>query len=176
MARLLVADAAVRAHDGDLNAALDSAAPCSVQRGRIGDDPFLLSQAVRVGIGRIALRSAPRALAQGEPSDAALARLQALVLNEQDQPLLLHCLKGERALMTELIRRIAVGDVAVMRLSDGAALPGAAFAPLSVEMCQSFAHSPAMASSLVELTPAARFRPGANSSSNDQTGRSSWSG
>ena len=46
------------------------------------------------------MKSARRVLGQGEPSDAALARLQALVLDEWHQPLLLQGMKAERATLT----------------------------------------------------------------------------
>ena len=52
----------------------------------IGDEPFLISQLVRIAIGTVAMKSTRRVLGQGEPSDAALARLQALVLDELAQP------------------------------------------------------------------------------------------
>lgn len=120
-ARLLTADAAIRAHDGDLDGALDSCrALLSVGRS-IGDEPFIISQLVRVAIGGVAMKSTRRALAQGEPSDAALARLQALVLDEIDQPLLLYALNGERAILTELILRIGSGEVPIAEFSGTAA-------------------------------------------------------
>src|SRR6185312_4479431 len=82
----------------------------------------------------LAMNSARRVLGQGEPSDAALARLQSLILDELRQPLLLYGLKGERALMAELTRRIAAGEVPISALSDSgpksaADLRGSAIAP-----------------------------------------------
>ena len=68
-------------------------------------------------------RSIPsrRALAQGEPSEQALARLQALVSDELAQPLLVYGMKGERAVMTELLRRIRDDELSFSALSNGAA-------------------------------------------------------
>src|SRR5205085_7928808 len=111
VARLLGADAAIRAHDGDIDGALDS---CRAQLGvarSIGDEPFLMSVAVRLEIGGWAMKSARRVLGQGEPSDAALARLQAVILDEVAEPILLRGIKGERAAMDELIRRLVDGEV-----------------------------------------------------------------
>src|SRR5438270_406507 len=68
----------------------------------IGDEPFLVSQLVRIAIGSVAMNAAYRVLGQGQPSDTALERLQALLLDEQAQPLLVHALRGERAVMTEV--------------------------------------------------------------------------
>jgi hypothetical protein len=71
-----------------------------------------------MAIVRVAARSARRVLGQGEPSDAAMARLQALILDELRQPLLLWGIKGERATLTELIRRLATGEVPISALGD----------------------------------------------------------
>jgi hypothetical protein len=77
----------------------------------VGDEPFLMSVLVRTAIGQGALRSARRVLAQGEPSDVALARFQALVDDELAQPLLLQGMKGERAALDDVTRKIAAGEV-----------------------------------------------------------------
>ena len=68
------------------------------------------------------MKSARRVLGQGEPSDAALARLQALVLDELAQPLLLHGMRGRAGdVSTELIRRLGAGEIPISALSEGAA-------------------------------------------------------
>jgi hypothetical protein len=83
-----------------------------------GDEPYLISQLVRIALGDMAIKSTCRVLAWGEPSEATLARLQAVVLDEWRQPLLLYALRGDRAQYNELIRRIAAGKVPVSALSD----------------------------------------------------------
>jgi hypothetical protein len=115
--RLLAADAALRVHDGDADGALDSCRAILGVARSIGDEPFALSQLVRIAIGRRALRSAERVVGQSEPSVNALARLQALVMDELEQPLLLYGMKGERAVGCELIRRIAAGELPMSALS-----------------------------------------------------------
>jgi hypothetical protein len=122
-ARLLAADAAIRAHDGDLDGALDSCRAILGVGRSIGDEPFLIAQLVRMAIGEVAMKSARRILGQGEPSDAALGRLQVLVLDELAQPLLLHGMRGERAIQSELIRRVGAGEIPIT------ALGGATFDP-----------------------------------------------
>jgi hypothetical protein len=133
-ARLMAADASIRAQDGDPDGALDSCRAILGIGRSIGDEPFLISQLVRVAIGSVAMKSARRVLGQGEPSDPALARLQALILDELDQPLLLHGIRGERATVAELIRRLGAGEVSISALSEGAprfdpGAPRAAIAP-----------------------------------------------
>jgi hypothetical protein len=118
-ARLLAADAAIRAQDGALDGALDSCRALLADGRSIGDEPFLISQLVRVAIGGVAMNTTRRVLAQGEPSDAALARLQALILDELAQPLLLRGLRGERATMDEMIRRIGAGEIPISAISGG---------------------------------------------------------
>jgi hypothetical protein len=119
VARLLVADAVIRVHDGDLDGALDSCRAILGTGRSIGDEPFLISQLVRIASGSAATKTTWRVLGQGEPSDAALARLQSLIVDEQTQPLLLYGLKGERATLTELFRRLGTGEVPISALSDG---------------------------------------------------------
>jgi hypothetical protein len=84
----------------------------------IGDEPFLISHIVRVAIGESALESTRRVLAQGEASDAVLARLEDLMLDEMAQPLLLAGIKGERAILAEIIRRLGAGEIPISALSD----------------------------------------------------------
>ena len=82
VARLLEADAAMCANDDDSDGALDSCRAIVATARSIGDEPTLISQLVRISIDRVAMKSARRVLGQGEPSDAALSRLQTLILDE----------------------------------------------------------------------------------------------
>src|SRR5262249_25100913 len=77
--RLLAADAAVRAQDGDLDGALDSCRAILGVARSIGDEPFIISQLVRMAIRSVAVSSTRRVLAQGEASDKALTSLQILI-------------------------------------------------------------------------------------------------
>ena len=106
-------DAALRAHDGDSDGALESCRAIVGVSRSIGDEPFLISQLVRVSIDELALISARRALGQGEPSEAALARIQVLLLDELAQPLILHAMNGERATLIEMLRRLSAGEISI---------------------------------------------------------------
>jgi hypothetical protein len=81
---------------------------------------MLISTLVRIAIDSLAVSSTERVLAQGEPSDGALAQLQALILDEKAQPLLFTGINGERAMMFELIRRVETGEVRLSSLISGA--------------------------------------------------------
>jgi hypothetical protein len=123
-ARLMTADAAIRAHNGDADGAIESCrATLSVGRS-IGDEPFTISQLVWVAIGSVAMNSIRRTLALGEPSEQALAGLQALAADELAQPLLVYGMKRERAVLTELLRRIRDDELPFSALSDSAPPPG----------------------------------------------------
>ena len=117
-ARILAADAAMRAQGGDLDGAVDSCRALLNAGRSMGDEPFLISQLVRIAIGSVAMNSMRRVLGQGEPSEAALIRLQALVADERGQPVLLHGMRGERATLIEVIRRVGAGEVPISALSD----------------------------------------------------------
>jgi hypothetical protein len=116
VARLLTADAAIRAHGGDLDGALDSCRAVLGVGRSIGDEPFVISGLVRAAIGGVGLDSIRRVLARGEPPEEALARTQADVLDERARPLLLQAFRGERAIMDEIIRRIRDGEIPIESL------------------------------------------------------------
>jgi hypothetical protein len=120
VARLLAIDAAMRAHDDDPDGALDACAAILAAGRSIGDEPFLISVLVRFAIGSVALQSARRSLGQTEPSDRVLEQLQVAILGELAQPLLVIPLRGERAVYTELFRRVGYGELPISALSGNA--------------------------------------------------------
>src|SRR5262249_29648087 len=98
----------------------------------IGDEPFLISQLVRIAIGRTALSAVRRALGQGEPSDASLERFQSLIRDEADQPLLLYSMRGERATLDEIIRRVETGKIPLSALAGGPKKSGSSMADTAI--------------------------------------------
>jgi hypothetical protein len=97
VAGMLQLDAALRAHDGDVDGALASCR-AALNAGRsVGDEPTVVSQMVRLAGQRLARQGVERVLAQGEPSDAALAAVQRLLEDEEKAPLQLVAARGERA-------------------------------------------------------------------------------
>jgi len=115
-ARLLRIDSALRVHDGDPDGSLDSCRAILGVGRSIGDEPVTIAQLVRIAEGHVAMKSARRALAQGEATDPALARLQSLTLDELARPVMLHGLKGERATLDEIIRRVRDGEMPISSL------------------------------------------------------------
>lgn len=105
---LMQADALHAAQAGDPRRAL-RAAHAALNTGRsIGDEPTLISMLVRIAAAHLSAESAMRtlALADGAGAEAELAALQAALLKEMDEPLLLIGLRGERAMMQAYFERI----------------------------------------------------------------------
>jgi hypothetical protein len=78
------------------------------------------------------MKSARRVVAQGEPSDGALARLQALILDETAQPILVYAIRGERAMFDEMIQRLRDGEIPITALSGTGSTGKREYAPTAV--------------------------------------------
>jgi hypothetical protein len=117
IADVLVADSAIRSLDGDADGATDSCCAIVGTARSIGDEPFMVSQLVRELIDVFAVQAAQRVLGQGQPSDAALARLQRALSDELGEPLLIYAMRGERLGLVEPIRQIGAGEVTIAELA-----------------------------------------------------------
>jgi hypothetical protein len=106
---LLRWDAALAAEDGDRRAADALLALLSAARS-IGDEPFLISQLVRMAGRTIAVNAVERFLAQ-TPDPTGLADLQAALAAEAEEPLLLYAVRGERAALDRLFENMHSGAV-----------------------------------------------------------------
>lgn len=111
VARLLQADATARAQDGDADGALESGRAILIAGRSIGDEPLLMSQLVRMAIASVAVASIERTLAQGQPSECALAKTQQLLQDEEQVPRLLIAARGERAGQDHMARGVESGEV-----------------------------------------------------------------
>lgn len=107
---LLSFDAAVRSYDRDDNGAVDSClAILAVARG-IGDDPWLISQLIRIAGVAITVGATQRTLAWGgEFDDAKLAELDKVFEKEAAEPRLRYGLRGERAMFYRVCENIDNG-------------------------------------------------------------------
>lgn len=107
---LLSFDAAVRAYDRDDDGSLDSClAILAVARG-LGDDPWLISQLIRIAGVAITVGAAERTLAWGGGfDDAKLAEVDAAFAKESAEPRLLYGLRGERAMFYRICENIDSG-------------------------------------------------------------------
>ena len=114
-------DVAVRTHDGDFDGALESCRAMLNCARSVGDEPFLIALLVRCACINMTIDAIERVLAHGEPSEKALAEMQAALEQELAEPTLLVALRGERAGYYELLELMCQGKV---RPSYIAALSG----------------------------------------------------
>ena len=118
VAHALSIDSALAAEGGDPAGAVRSAhAGLNLARS-IGDEPFLISQLVRIACTSIAVRSAERAVALGEPTDG-VAELQAAFTREAGEGVMRHGLRGELASADQIMQNLRDGTVG----GGGAGLP-----------------------------------------------------
>jgi hypothetical protein len=105
-------------YDAYLSAAADknpnrgiSAARAALAVGRaIGDEPFLLSQLVRIACATVAAQTAMQVLAWGEPTEG-LAELQAELLAEADAGHFRMGLRGELGAIDRVFRGLGDGTI-----------------------------------------------------------------
>jgi len=96
--QVLKADAILQAQNGEGDGALQSCRALINCARSVGDEPYLVSQLVRLGGRSTGLGLVVRVLAQAEPSERALAQVQELLTREDREPALLYALRGERVL------------------------------------------------------------------------------
>jgi hypothetical protein len=109
IANLLAWDVVLRAQDKEADGALESCRAIFNTGRSVGDEPFIISELVRIALRAVAVGKVERALAQGQPSDAALAELQKLLEKEEAERLTLTALRGERAGFDHLLEAFQTG-------------------------------------------------------------------
>jgi hypothetical protein len=110
VAALLEYDALLCAVGKDPDCGIE-AAHAALNVGRsIGDEPFLISQLVRLACCRLSTQSAMQVFAWGEPRKG-LAELQTAYRAEADVPFLLNGLRGERAGLHQMFERLESGEL-----------------------------------------------------------------
>jgi hypothetical protein len=87
----------------------------------IGDEPFLISQLVRIATRSVMLQALERVLAQTtNPEDLAalkLATLQDALTQDAEEPILLHGVRGDRAVFDTLLQRLGDGTIDIAKLA-----------------------------------------------------------
>jgi hypothetical protein len=82
----------------------------------LDDEPFIISQLVRIACIAIAAGRTERTLAMGEPPAEDLARFQAILELEEAHPTAVVGLRGERAMMHILLNGLADGSFSIDEL------------------------------------------------------------
>jgi hypothetical protein len=120
---LLQKDAWLLSQRGQADAALEHVVSI-VNAGRsVGDEPGTISQLIRMAAQSVAVHTCERALAQGTPSDAALAKAEKVLLEETKDPLTLYAMRGERAHFYRFLEAIKKGETS-FSAAAGALAPG----------------------------------------------------
>jgi hypothetical protein len=107
---LLRYDVMLRAQEGDADGAGASCRAMVATSHAVGSEPNLIAALVRIACQAVALGTIERCLAQGQPSEAALAQLQQALEAELAEPLLLPAARGERALSDGMLEAISQGS------------------------------------------------------------------
>jgi hypothetical protein len=121
---LLAQDARRLAQAGNLTAALVSCRAALNAARSLGDEPFGISQLIRIACVAVACLQIERVLAQGVPDGEDLAAVQRLLEEEDRFPTLLVVLRGERAMQHHLYRSVEKGTVSLGDDGTGTSSPG----------------------------------------------------
>lgn len=118
VAELLSQDVLARAQEGDVDGALASC--CAILNvGRsVGDESGFDPPLVRIGFRGTVTRRIERVLAQGEPSESALAALQRLLEQEEGEPLFLQGARGQRIAWERFFEALRSGTLAKNRFQQ----------------------------------------------------------
>jgi hypothetical protein len=106
-ADLLKWEVVVATADGDPRRTADGLLALLNASRSLGDEPFLVSQLIRMAARAIALRSVERAIAQR--ADLPLSDMHAALLADADEPLLRYGLRGERGMCDRMLENQQTG-------------------------------------------------------------------
>jgi hypothetical protein len=111
VANFLRKDLLLRADEGDISGAVRSSRIILGIGRSLGDEEFAISQLFRIACETMSMNGFERALSQGETTDAELTAAQRDYAKEDEQPLLLYALRGERATTFDALDQAATGEV-----------------------------------------------------------------
>ncbi|HEV8061275.1 MAG TPA: hypothetical protein VGP68_15460 [Gemmataceae bacterium] len=129
VAGLLKYDAYLRAQEGDLGRALDDVRAIIHASHAIGDEPYMISQLVRMNIDGMAVGVVQRILGLGVAREDNLKLAQQLLLEEAETEFYRIGARGERALLDEFLAAVQQRDFSFEGFreelsSSGIAFPG----------------------------------------------------
>jgi hypothetical protein len=130
---LLAHDALLRVQQNDADGAVQSC-QAALNAGRsIGDEPTLIALLVRLACRTVALYKLERVLAQGQPSAAVLAEIQALLEDEEAQPLLVVAVRGERAYCDRSVQALQAGKLKPSQLTGPGPIGNYKIGPIDLQ-------------------------------------------
>jgi hypothetical protein len=107
---LLQCDAALASIDHQPDRGIQAAHAALNASRSIGEEPCLISQLFRMRCRNQAAQLALQTLAAGTPTNG-LAELQAALLEDADEPLFLHGIRGERAMLHRMFVGLQAGKI-----------------------------------------------------------------
>jgi hypothetical protein len=114
---LLRWDVVLAVEDGDRRRAADDLLAMLNASRSIGDEPFLISQLVRMATRTVTVQSTEWMLAH--VSDAqGLAELQSALAADAEEPLLFYGARGERAAFDRLFENMQAGSASLAQIAD----------------------------------------------------------
>jgi hypothetical protein len=122
-AALLKLESFRRSEAGDTAGALLCDRACLNAAQSVGDEPFLVSQLVRMAICALAQQQLERTLAQGTATGNDLAIIQRMLEAEAADNRLLFGLLGELATWARIVDAVARGDIPLSALTRGVFAP-----------------------------------------------------
>ena len=115
---LLHYDAILRAEEEDAAGALESCRALLAAARAIGDEPDFIAMLIRVNGQRLTVDALERVLAQSERlPDAQLKAMQELLGREIAAPILLHAMRGERAVWDRFLVKLQNGTRTLKELT-----------------------------------------------------------
>jgi competence protein ComGC len=113
---VLQIDAALRAHEGDLDGATESCEAILNTAGAFKDHPSLIGFLVRAAEQAIAIHAIERLLGQGTVSEPQLKKLQELLQREADDDGLYSAIRGERAAAHQMYLNVRDGKTTISQV------------------------------------------------------------
>ncbi len=146
---LLHYDAILRAHDGDMSGAM-SACAAAINAGRsLGDEPFAISQLIRIACIAVGCQTLERVLAQGEPEPEDLERLQSLLQQEDAHSTQAIIWRGERAMQQATFEGLEKGTIKLDQLISNFRLDQSPLEHLAFRLRVNYANDHALMLSLM---------------------------
>jgi hypothetical protein len=103
--------AMLRSQDGKHDDALQTSLAIFAVGRSLGEEPLLITALVRIDMQSMAVNSLERCLAQGTVNDDVLADAQRQLIEEGKEPVLLHCMRGNRACFDMMMSNLESGKV-----------------------------------------------------------------
>ncbi len=111
VAALLRFEMLYQSNKGDVSEAVRSGRACVCAGRSLYDEPFLISQLIRIAVVTVGMQGVERALSLGESNDAELLALEKLLADEEQHNSLLLALRGERAMLFQMFSRMSSGAI-----------------------------------------------------------------